>query len=474
VYLDPGYRWRNQAEQFDADSQTWTSTGTKSTAAQALAVLLPNGQVLVAGGTKLLGSTQSSAVSVADAELYDPFTRSWTPTASLSTNRDGHTLTVLTDGQVLAAGGGPGGWGWYTPLLATELYDPTAGTWSITGSLNMNRTGHTATLLPDGRVLVVGGDCHLPSGVVGLATAELYTPSAEPFAEFSLELLEIEFSPVGCTNDSYQICGNLTLGASSDGVDLLAEEVTVEVGPVQTIIPAGSFANERPAYSWQGAVNGALVVARFEDQGSGDFKFCIEASALDLSGLSNPVEVRLKVGDDAGTETVRLAGRLSYGSADNTPEAVQGLISLVNDCELRKKRPLLASLEAALKSLQRGNGIAAANQLHAFRNKVRAQVADPVLARELVQGADQVIAALGGDKPKSLAAKLHGLKRGHGGKMQLKFSAPTGQVYFVEASSNLVDWEAIGVATQKPDGTFAVDDPDAATLLNRFYRVVSP
>jgi hypothetical protein len=131
-------------------------------------------------------------------------------------------------------------------------------------------------------------------------------------------------------------------------------------------------------------------------------------------------------------------------------------------------------LEAALASIQRGNATAAANQLKAFQNKVRAQVTDPVLAMELIAGASQVIAALGGDKPKRLAARLHGLKRGHAGKLELKFTDPDGQVYFVEASTNLLDWEVIGVAIKQPDALFAFEDADAARFPNRFYRVVNP
>jgi len=157
-------------------------------------------------------------------------------------------------------------------------------------------------------------------------------------------------------------------------------------------------------------------------------------------------------------------------------QAVQHLIQLVNESDLRQKRPPLASLEAALASFQRGNHNSASGQLHAFQNKVRAQVSkkDAALAIELMEGAAQVIGALGGDKPQCLAAKLHGLKRGHGGKMQLRFTAPESQVYYVEASTNLVDWEAVSVATEQPDGSFVFDDPEVASSSSRFYRIVSP
>jgi len=157
-------------------------------------------------------------------------------------------------------------------------------------------------------------------------------------------------------------------------------------------------------------------------------------------------------------------------------QAVQRLIALVNDSDLRHKRPLLASLEAALASSERGNHNSATGQLGAFRNKVRAQVSkkDAALARELIEGAAQVIAALGDDKADKVAARLRGLKRGQDGKLKLKLSGQAGETYIVEASTNLADWEAVGTATVQPDGSFEFEDADAAKHQRRFYRVVEP
>ena len=92
-------------------------------------------------------------------------------TGSLATARDGHTATLLPNGKVLATGGFTGrrhGW-----LASAELYDPASGTWTATGSLATERSGHTATLVPNGKVLVAGGY----NGNVFLASAELYDPA---------------------------------------------------------------------------------------------------------------------------------------------------------------------------------------------------------------------------------------------------------------------------------------------------------
>lgn len=95
----------------------------------------------------------------------------WDYTGNLNVDRFGHRATLLTDGRVLVAGGAGAVGG--DQLASSELYDPATGTWSFTGSLNTARAAHTVTLLPDGRVLVAGG-----FGSTGLLTsAELYDPA---------------------------------------------------------------------------------------------------------------------------------------------------------------------------------------------------------------------------------------------------------------------------------------------------------
>ncbi|WNG47590.1 hypothetical protein F0U60_28300 [Archangium minus] len=111
------------------------------------ATVLPNGKVLVVGG--LGGSTL-----LASAELYDPSTGAWTPAGSLQTVRYRHTATLLPNGKVLVAGGYADGW----TENSVELYDPETNSWTQKASMNESRAGHTATLLPDGKVLVVSGE----------------------------------------------------------------------------------------------------------------------------------------------------------------------------------------------------------------------------------------------------------------------------------------------------------------------------
>jgi Kelch motif protein/galactose oxidase-like protein len=129
------------AELYDPATDTWTVTGSLRVArAGSPATLLPNGKVLVAGGTQSGGSLQSSA----STELYDPATGRWTLTGSMKHARIGlsSTATLLPNGKVLVVGGDATG--------SSELYDPASGTWTLTGSAS---TGGRATLLPNGKVL---------------------------------------------------------------------------------------------------------------------------------------------------------------------------------------------------------------------------------------------------------------------------------------------------------------------------------
>src|ERR1035441_10349420 len=76
-------------------------------------------------------------------------------TGSMTTNRENHTATLLPNGTVLVAGGSPDDGSAY--VSSAELYNPGSGTWTPTGAMASVRAYHTATLLPNGKVLVVGG-----------------------------------------------------------------------------------------------------------------------------------------------------------------------------------------------------------------------------------------------------------------------------------------------------------------------------
>jgi hypothetical protein len=156
------------AELYDPRTRSWTATGSMAGPRHFhSATLLADGRVLVDGGY------DDNNHPLASAELYDPATGSWTVTGSMAAPRANHTATLLADGKVLVAGGASGkGSG---VLASAELFDPGSGTWGVVAAMTEARAFQTATLLPDGEVLVAGG---FPSLLMPppLASAELYNP----------------------------------------------------------------------------------------------------------------------------------------------------------------------------------------------------------------------------------------------------------------------------------------------------------
>lgn len=117
------------------------------------ATVLRDGRVLVAGGVNVFGCCEYTAH--AETEIYNPISNAWAAGPSMHTARYSHTATLLSDGRVLVVGGNggsPGG-----QLASAEIFDPARGTWDAAPDMGVARVEHTATLLPDGRVLVAGG-----------------------------------------------------------------------------------------------------------------------------------------------------------------------------------------------------------------------------------------------------------------------------------------------------------------------------
>ncbi|MEY2578967.1 MAG: hypothetical protein QOI49_1791 [Verrucomicrobiota bacterium] len=161
------------AELYDPATGMWTSTGNLITARQFhTATLLLDGKVLAAAGRGTVpGPGGSSNMAIASAEVFDPASGTWTATGSLLTAREGHTATLLPDGRVIASSGGNSNY-----VASAELYDPVHGTWSTTGSMVRARQGATATLMGNGQLLVAGG---ITSFAATLASAELFAPVTE-------------------------------------------------------------------------------------------------------------------------------------------------------------------------------------------------------------------------------------------------------------------------------------------------------
>lgn len=159
------------AELFDAATRTWSPAGAMAHPRSThQAVALDDGRVLAMGGVDDLGVMQASA------ELYNPTTRTWSPAPSMASPRYYFTATKLKDGRVLVAGGcAMAGCGAAAPF--GEVFNPATNTWSPTGPNVYARASQAAALLLDGRVMLIGGDA------VTQDTTEVYDPATNQWTD---------------------------------------------------------------------------------------------------------------------------------------------------------------------------------------------------------------------------------------------------------------------------------------------------
>ncbi|WP_244224459.1 Kelch repeat-containing protein [Corallococcus sicarius] len=155
----------------------------------------------------------------------------WATTASLSSARNEHTATLLPNGKVLVAGAYTGS----TTLASTLVYDPNAGTWSSAGNLTSARSSLSATLLADGRVLVAGGT----NGATDFATAELYDPVL----------------------DSWRTTGVMPAARSQHTATLLADGRVLVVGGVRGNTLATADVYDPATGTW--STTGSMSIARY-------------------------------------------------------------------------------------------------------------------------------------------------------------------------------------------------------------------
>ena len=228
-----------------AAAPSWSYTGSLNTPRSGYtATLLPNGKVLVTGGSNADGI-------LASAELYNPSTGTWSPTGNLNAPRIFHSATLLQNGKVLVAGGWANSCCLEPPDNTAELYDPATGRWSLTGNLNAPRVAHTATLLSNGKVLFAGG------GVSN--SAELYNPGTGTWS-FTSNLLGPRLGHAATLLQDGKV---LVVGGCGD-----TEECFFELGSAELYVPntgawspTGSLNTVRYAVSAVTLPNGNVLVA---------------------------------------------------------------------------------------------------------------------------------------------------------------------------------------------------------------------
>ncbi len=318
------------------------------------AARLANGKVLICGGT----SEENAANALVSAELYEPESGSFVPTGDMSVAREEATATLLRNGTVLIAGGTTGT-ALHTTLASAELYDPATGAFRPTGSMTTARQDHTATLLPDGRVLITGGTS---DGVHALATAEIYDPATGSFASTGTMTVAREGHTATLMDDGHVLIaggghgdarGGYTVYASAEIFDpatgkfaaVLGHMVSARTGHVavrlrdgRVLLAGGKTGNGRGESSAQKLFSLApLDTAEVFDPRTGKFKavgrmakphYLASATLLDdgtvlVAGgwrLKGPIVVGMRVAElfDPTTGTFSTVGPLQVGRLEGT------------------------------------------------------------------------------------------------------------------------------------------------------------
>jgi hypothetical protein len=203
----------NVAELYDPATGTFTATTGELIVGGrwgCTATLLNDGTVLIAGGRD--AEDVFDAVSLNDAEIFDPATGTFTATGQMTEFRWGHTATLLNNGQVLLAGGNNG-----NSVADAELFDPTTGTFSATSPMSFPRAQHTATLLSDGTVLVAGGFSFFPAPGGGFPYVDIFDPATNTFTPTDpLEIGRYLHTATLLNNDQVLITGGEANNSTSN------------------------------------------------------------------------------------------------------------------------------------------------------------------------------------------------------------------------------------------------------------------
>lgn len=296
----------SSAEIYDPTTGTFTATGSMSqTRVQFAATLLSNGKVLVAGGFP--GPSCGGVSAVSSAELYDPTTGTFSATGSMNTARFSFTQTLLNNGKVLVAGGTP-----FTfpgqDLASAELYDPTTGSFTFTGSMTTPRdSGHTATLLQNGTVLIAGG------GLIGqpvvFSSAELYDPSAGTFsATGSMTTARLLHTATLLSG------GNVLFAGGHDASSNILASTELYDPITKTFTPTASLTNARQAQDAVLLGNGNVLVA-----GGNNATDILASAELFQSSVSSATTLSSSANPSMIGEAVTLTAMATPSSGTGTP-----------------------------------------------------------------------------------------------------------------------------------------------------------
>jgi len=274
----------NTLRVYDPATDTWTVK------APMLTNYIWRGSGVVNGILYVIGGYDNSGAFINTVEAYDPVADIWTTKAPMPTARFGPAVEVL-NGIIYAVGG----WNSSGALNTVEAYDPLSNSWTPQVSMPTARFAPVAGVVNN--VLYIVGGYSVSTGAT--ATNEAFT-TVVPFSAFSAKA-EFQIGPPS----SFDLESTFTLGAGSSGINPPTQPVTLQLGTFSTNIPAGSFIQDRKGrFKFEGTINGVTLEVNIKPLGGNSFQFKTEGEGADLSGVVNPVMVKLTIGNNGGTTTV--------------------------------------------------------------------------------------------------------------------------------------------------------------------------
>jgi N-acetylneuraminic acid mutarotase len=257
-------------------------------------------------GLALAGNRWTRQVSCQSA-IAAAANSAWNNTGNLNAARRSHTATLLPNGKVLVAGGDNSFDD--SILKSAELYDPATGAWTVTGSLNKPRLSHTATLLPNGKVLVAGGWNDLDGA---LNSAELYDPSTGAWSS-TANLSTVLFWHTATLLQNDKV---LVVGGADENLPLKSAELYDPATGAWSV--TGSLTAARYGHTATPLENGKVLIAGGSDDGD-------LASALASAELYDPatgtwgVTAHLKATRVLHTATLLEGGKVLVAGGYNWP-----------------------------------------------------------------------------------------------------------------------------------------------------------
>lgn len=447
---------QNSADRYDPNSGAWVVTGSLLNARlDQTATLLTNGQVLVAGGWNGFGPITVSVGYLSSSELYDPTSRTWEATGNLNSQRRHHTATLLPNGLVLAVGGTDGIG--FPP--DTELYDPSVGSWTYTGPLVESRALHSATLLTNGQVLVAGGiGGTSPYTNVTLSTCELYDRDAAAWSGTS----------------------SMHTSRQSHSATLLADgRVLVAGGRSSTNMLPSAEVYDPLGRNW--TVTGSMDVARLNHTAT----LLINGKVLIVGGQAGTNAIAVAELYDPATQTWTVTGSMAIGRFSHTATLLaNGKVLVAGGSNLPGTLNSLSSAE--LYDPASGRWTPAAPFTNARRGHTAVLLAN---GQVLAAGGDNLdsfpqyfasaeLFVYGtGPVPVPQPTRLTNPKVLADGSFQFSFTNAPGAVFNVLATTNLVlplgNWTVLNGVTEILPGQFQFTDHQATNYARRFYRLRS-